>query len=308
MAAREEGRGGDPGGRTGCRPTRGYALLLTLLVIGLLTAAGCAPDGSSPTTGGTAAPPPGSPTSTTSGPAPAKGASTTTASSAPSTTEPSPSSTRPTAPPSVPSGVAGREFERLPTSQKVIALTFDAAYEPAPLKDILRALKEGGATGTFFLTGEFVKDFPAEVERISAAGFPIGNHSYSHPDFRTLSEEKMRSQLSRTADLLAAAGVPDPRPLFRFPYGGRDQRTLAAVGRAGYASIYWTVDTLDWKPERTAAQIRSAVLDGLRPGAIVLMHVGGLQTARVLPTLIQDLKERGYRFVTIPEGLALGGE
>lgn len=303
MATRQSGGRRTRSEAVARRRGRALATLLALLVVGLLAAAGCARDGSSTTTGGDTAPLPAATTSSTT-----RAASTTTASSAPSTTAPSPSTTRSSASVPVPPGVVGREFERLPTSEKVMALTFDAAYEPAPLKDILHALREGGATGTFFLTGEFVEDFPAEVDRIAAAGFPIGNHSYSHPDFRTLDEEKLRSQLSRTAGLLSAAGVPDPRPLFRFPYGGRDQRTLAAVGRAGYASIYWTIDTLDWKPERTGAQIRATVLGKLRPGAIVLMHVGGVQTARVLPTLIRDLKERGYRFVTIPEGLALAGE
>jgi peptidoglycan/xylan/chitin deacetylase (PgdA/CDA1 family) len=187
--------------------------------------------------------------------------------------------------------------------EKVVALTFDAAYDPAPLGQILEALRAGGATGTFFLTGEFVEDFPEEVRRIHAAGYPIGNHSYDHPDFRTLSREQLASQLGRTTRLLAEQGVPDPRPLFRFPFGGRDADTLAAVGAEGYDSIYWTIDTLDWRPERTPAQIRAAVLEDLRPGAIVLMHVGSGQTAEVLPSLIHDLKERGYRFITVPEGL-----
>ena len=77
----------------------------------------------------------------------------------------------------------GKNYEVLPTKEKVVALTFDAAYDPAPLKGILAALADAGADATFFLTGEFVRDFPSYTKLILEAGYPIGNHSYTHPDF-----------------------------------------------------------------------------------------------------------------------------
>ena len=282
--------------RAGARVLVWWSAGLLLLALALLTA-GCGPDDSPPTG-----------TSITHGSSTAPATSITTkpptsSSASPGTTAAPVTSTTPSTD-ALPLG-SGREYPRLPVEEKVVALTFDAAYDPAPLGRILDALRAGEATGTFFLTGEFVEDFPAEVRRIHAAGYPIGNHSYDHPDFRELSQEQIASQLGRTAQLLANEGVPDPRPLFRFPFGGRDAATLARIGREGYDSIYWTIDTLDWKPERTPAQIRAVVLEKLRPGAIVLMHVGSAQTAAVLPTLIDDLRERGYGFVTVPEGLAL---
>jgi peptidoglycan/xylan/chitin deacetylase (PgdA/CDA1 family) len=193
----------------------------------------------------------------------------------------------------------GREVVSLADAGNVVALTFDAAYDPAPLGDILRALTTAGVPATFFLTGEFAADFPDETAAIHAAGFPIGNHSYSHPDFTALDAAGIVSQLDRTREALAAAGVPDPRPLFRFPYGARDSRTLAAVGAEGYISVYWTIDTLDWKPERTPAEVKEAILSRVAPGSIVLMHVGGRQTAEVLPQVIVELKARGYGFVDL---------
>jgi peptidoglycan/xylan/chitin deacetylase (PgdA/CDA1 family) len=193
------------------------------------------------------------------------------------------------------------------SSQTGIALTFDAGYEPEPLADIIAALQSGVAKGTFFLTGEFARDFPKEVQRIIDAGFPIGNHSFSHPDFTTLTEAKIESQLERTALILEEAGAGDPKPLFRFPFGAENRRTRSAIARAGYVSIGWTIDTTDWKPERTAEQIESIVLKKLQPGAIVLMHVGSRRTADILPALIKDLRARGYGFVTVPEALGVGG-
>jgi len=193
----------------------------------------------------------------------------------------------------------GKEYSKVPGTARVVAFTFDASYDPEPLADILDALAAADVPATFFLTGEFVADFPDAVAEIVQAGYPVGNHSYSHPDFTGLPEAKIRSQLERTAALITDAGAADPRPLFRFPYGARDGRTLAAVGDAGYASVYWTIDTLDWKPDRTPAEIETTVLDHLQPGAIILMHVGSRQTASILADIIRKVRDEGYTLVAL---------
>ena len=201
------------------------------------------------------------------------------------------------------SGKPAKDYTKLPTKEKVVALTFDAAYDPAPLKDILAALKAADIQATFFLTGEFVRDFPKWTEEIVAGGYPIGNHSYSHPDFTTLSAKAMRDQIERTAAALVKLGAADPKPLFRAPYGALNKQVLSVLGSEGYVSVFWTIDTLDWKPERTTAQIKATVLGKLQPGAIVLMHVGSKQEAQVLPEIIKEIKARGYRFVNLREAL-----
>ena len=204
------------------------------------------------------------------------------------------------------SGTPGKEYVRVPGSAKVVALTFDAAYDPAPLVSILATLRAERVPATFFLTGEFIKDFPDSVAAIVAGGYPIGNHSYSHPDFATIDNAAIKSQLQRTAALITKAGAKDPRPLFRPPYGSRDARILSVLADEGYVSVYWTIDTLDWKTDRTGEQIRAAVLAKLQPGAIILMHVGGKATAGILPTLIEDLRSRGYGFVELRTALGSG--
>ncbi len=232
---------------------------------------------------------------------------TTTTSSAPSTTAATakPSTTSSSTTIAIPE--AGKEFVALPTDDKVVALTFDAAYDPEPLRGILAALEAADARGTFFLTGEFVRDFPDSVRAIKAAGHAIGSHSWSHPDFLKVDDEEMRGQLRRTAQALQELGVADPRPLFRFPYGSRDAAALRVVGAEGYVSYFWTIDTLDWKEDRTPEQVRAAVLDKLQPGAIVLMHVGSRQTESVLPQLLEDLSERGYRTIGLRDALKAYG-
>lgn len=262
----------------------------------------------------TTAKPPDSTTSSTAAPV----STTTSTTSAPTTTEATttttkPSSTTVTKPPTTgaPSSTTavkpGKSYSVLPTKEKVVALTFDAAYDPAPLKGILAALEAADADATFFLTGEFVRDFPDHTKLIIDAGHPIGNHSYSHPDFTELSADRMRDEIRRTSAALVKLGAPDPAPLFRPPFGAYDKRVLSVLANEGYVSVYWTIDTLDWMPERTPEQIRSTVLNKLVPGAIVLMHVGSKQELQVLPGLLEEIAARGYRFVNLRDALPEAG-
>jgi len=278
-------------------------------LLGLLLLGGCALFEGATSTSGSPSTSPASteaPSTATLPPttaAPTTSSSSTTTSTT-STTEPPTSTTSSTAEPSSTTTLLpGKNYEVLPTKEKVVALTFDAAYDPAPLKGILAALADAGADATFFLTGEFVRDFPSYTKLILDAGYPIGNHSYTHPDFTTLTVEKMQAEIEKTTAAMLKLGVPDPQPLFRAPYGALNKRVLSMLAGEGYVSVYWTIDTLDWKTDRTPAQIRNVVLKNLKPGAIVLMHVGSKQELEVLPGLLEEIRARGYRFVNLRDAL-----
>ena len=110
-----------------------------------------------------------------------------------------------------------------------------------------------------------------------------------------------------TQEVLAGAGA-DPRPLFRFPFGDRDDATIGAINDLGYLPVRWTVDTLGWQGTtegRSAASVTERTMAALRPGAIVLMHVGAhpqdgsTLDADALPGLIDRLRSAGYGFVTL---------
>ena len=208
---------------------------------------------------------------------------------------------------SVPAGLAGTEWEALPTPRKVVALTFDAGANADGVPKILATLASNRVAGTFFLTGTWVEDFPAQTAQIGMA-FPVGNHSYSHPDLTTLTDAQVRDQITRAATLIKSVTAQDPRPLFRFPFGARDARTIGIANSLSYGSIRWTVDTLGWKGTsggQTVQTVVNRVIAGLRPGAIILMHVGSnpqdhsTLDADALPTLINQLRARGYTFTTV---------
>lgn len=188
-----------------------------------------------------------------------------------------------------------------------IALTFDAGSSPAPTPSILKTLRAAGLHVTFFVTGKWAEQNPDLVKEIAAEGHEIGNHSYSHKDFRKLSDDEILGQLRQTDDLLTRLTGKSTKPLFRPPYGGRDKRVLSIVGQEGYTSIYWSLDSLDaFKKGITSEEIENRILDKIQGGDIVLMHCGSAPTATALPDMIDKLVKQGYQIVKVSE-LISGG-
>src|SRR5919201_2431521 len=210
----------------------------------------------------------------------------------------------------VPPGLGGQNWTAVPTHAKVVALTFDAGANADGVQSILGTLARYHVRGTFFLTGNFVRDFPAPSKAIAAAGQRIGDHSVSHPYFvkDKLTDAQIRDQVLTAQSQIASVTGADPWPWFRFPYGDYNQHAISVVNGAGFVPVGWTVDTLGWKGTSggiTTQTVLSRVLGSLRPGEIVLMHCGSnpddhsTLDADALPAVIQNLQARGYAFVTV---------
>ena len=197
------------------------------------------------------------------------------------------------------------------TSSKAVALTFDDGDDGANIQSILAILADNNIKSTFFITGKAAEDHPSLIKAIANAGMEIGNHSYSHPDFTTISYSSMQSQLSTTDSILVNLTGRSTKPYFRPPYGAYNSTVLQAVGDAGYTkTIYWTIDTIDWDG-RSAYDVYTKVLNNATPGAIVLMHAGsGSNTKYALQTMIDGLRSMGYSFATVSgilSGTSSGG-
>ena len=204
-----------------------------------------------------------------------------------------------------PAGGGIAELERLATSRKVVALTFDGGGNDAGAPGILRVLKRNAVPATFFLTGHFVRTYP-RLARTIGKSFVVGNHTINHLHLTSLSSADVAHEIAGAATMIERATGRDTHPLFRFPYGDRDARTLAICHRLGYVSIRWTVDTLGWmgEPSQTPAGAVRRVVGNLTPGEIVLMHVGSAANGTTvdtlaLPGVIRAVRARGYRFVAI---------
>lgn len=197
-----------------------------------------------------------------------------------------------------------------------IALTLDMGGRVEPALDIMNWLIANRVPATIFMTGAMVDnqntDAGPKVLALVAAHpdlFDLGNHSYSHPDFTTLSAAEMTEELADTEASIRKHVTVSPKPLFRPPFGAVNNAVLAAVGAAGYSrTIMWDIDTIDWRPESdggpTAAQIVSKVVTNAQGGSIVLMHLGGYNTYEALPAIVSGVKAKGLTPVTI--GTMLG--
>ncbi len=195
------------------------------------------------------------------------------------------------------------------TTSKVVALTFDDGSDGGNITKILSILKSNNVKATFFLTGAGANNHPQLIKNIATATptHQIGNHSYTHPDFTKLTAAQMTSELSKTETLIKSLTGRTTKPIFRAPFGASNSAVLAAVGNAGYTkTIQWNIDTTDWKGISSTA-ILARVVPNVVPGSIVLMHtgVGAPGTPVALPSMISQLKAKGYKFVTISELLQL---
>jgi peptidoglycan/xylan/chitin deacetylase (PgdA/CDA1 family) len=211
----------------------------------------------------------------------------------------------------MPESLVGAQWYRLPTPKKVVALTFDAGANADGIPFILRTLAQYQVPGTFFLTGKWVEVYPEYAARIGSM-YPVANHSHSHPDLTKLSDAAVRGEVIGAEAAIQRATGKDTHPMFRFPFGASSPHTIELVNSLGYGAINWTVDTRGWQGTsggQDVDQIVDRVLAALQPGEIIIMHVGSHPTdhstldADALPQVIEEIRARGYGFVTVDDYL-----
>lgn len=168
---------------------------------------------------------------------------------------------------------------------------------------------------TIFMTGAMADNPNTDAGRevLAIVGshpglLTLGNHSYTHRDFRTLTAAEIRDELRRTEAAIVPYCSQNLKPFFRPPNGGHNDAVLAAVGAAGYRyTVTWDIDTIDWRPIKndppgpTADEIVANVLGRAQGGSIVLMHLGGYETFEALPRIVTGLGDAGYELVTLDE-------
>ena len=185
------------------------------------------------------------------------------------------------------------------TEDSVVALTFDGAWGNEDLADILSILESEQIKATFFLTGDWVRQYPEDTKLIADAGHDIGSHGDTHLDLVGQSAGTIRQELDGAYDaVFQTTGIR--MDLFRPPYGSYDNTVIQTAADCGYYAIQWSVDSLDWK-DYGVSDILDRCLHhkNLENGAILLLHNGARYTAAALPDLIRGLKEQGYSFVPV---------
>lgn len=179
-----------------------------------------------------------------------------------------------------------------------IALTFDCAWNDSDIDSILATLDKCGIKASFFVTGTWAEKYPESVKKIFDKGHDLGNHSYNHADYTSLSGEAILKDLEK-CDLAVEKITGHKMTLMRAPSGGYNNNVVKTAEDSGRKYIQWSVDGLDYTADATEESIKKR-LKKTQPGDIILMHNGTKLTATVLPGIIESLSEK-YEFVKVSE-------
>lgn len=179
-------------------------------------------------------------------------------------------------------------------------LTIDDGPDPDDTPKILELLAAHGAKATFFVIGEQAARHPDIIRAIVAAGHEVAHHTQTHPlaTFWHASPARVAHELDAALDVLRALDVRPAR--FRPPASIKNPWLRPALRARQLAAIGWSARGLEIgasDPQVVAAR----VLQGVEPGAILLMHEGPRVPAPIrvaaITRVLGQLQARGYRCV-----------
>ncbi|HBU70171.1 MAG TPA: hypothetical protein DEE98_07300 [Elusimicrobia bacterium] len=192
--------------------------------------------------------------------------------------------------------------------RKAVALTFDDGPGKFTPK-ILEILKAGNIKATFFMEGQLAAARSEIVKSVYNDGHEVGAHSYTHPNFYSYKkddkEELLSGEIARANAALEKISGLKPR-LMRMPYGFVKPWVREVAGRHDMVLVNWSFGC-DWK-KMTGSELAAEYIKNIKPGAIFLMHDGGVKresTVEALPLIIEELKKRGYEIIPVGELLGI---
>ena len=208
--------------------------------------------------------------------------------------------------PTIMAAVTTRELPvyNVDTQDKVLSISFDAAWGSANTEGILDILDEYDIKTNFFLVGFWAEKYPELVAELVARGHEVGNHSATHPHMSQLSASQIREELRRCSDLVESI-TGKPTTLFRPPYGEYNNDVVRVSREEGYECIQWNVDSIDWK-NLGADDIVRQCTKSVHPGDIVLFHNDSKYILQALPRVLEYYKQQGYKVIPISELLLKG--
>ncbi len=190
--------------------------------------------------------------------------------------------------------------------EKDLALTFNIGWGDEKAEPILDTLKkENVKAATFFLAGSWAERHPDLVDRIAKEGYEIGILGYSYEDYRNLEDVKIGNDISKAKVVFEKLNIKNIKVL-RAPTGHFDERTLKIASRYGYTVVHWSIDSQDWTNPGVKMIVKN--VSKAKSGDIVLLHASDAakQTASALPQIVNDVRSKGFNFVSVSEMIANG--
>lgn len=185
------------------------------------------------------------------------------------------------------------------SSSKLIALSFDDGPNNSTTSEVLDVLEEFDVPASFFVIGQNINDSTAgQMTRAISLGCEIQNHSYTHSFMTQLSSEEVQDEIKRTNELIEK--YTGTRPwLFRPPYINHNQSMHEVIG----LTFINGVGCRDWEAGQSALARYEELMPKVKDGDIILLHdfEGNGNTVEALKKIIPELKEQGYKFVTVSQ-------
>ena len=185
-------------------------------------------------------------------------------------------------------------------TKKELYLTFDEGYENGYTSQILDTLKKTKTPAAFFVTGQYIKEHPDLVKRMTDEGHIVGNHSVKHPSFPEVDDARLTDEicnLNAMYNELTGKNMSYLRP----PKGEFSERTLALSHKLGYKNIFWSSAYVDWDTTKLygAKNAVEKVVSQLHNGNIILLHAVSKDNADGLEEIINVAKKQGYVFKSL---------
>ncbi len=189
---------------------------------------------------------------------------------------------------------------RIPTAQPLVAMTFDDGPHPNLTPQLLDMLAARGIRATFYVIGRNAARYPQILQRMVAEGHEIGNHTWSHPSLFGHSDASVLNQIDRTNQAVYAA-VGRPPVTMRPPYGNLyDRQRLMLFQARAMPTIIWSVDPQDWQRPGSSV-VSQRIVRNCHSGGVVLAHDIHSATVRAMPSALDGVTGRGFRFLTVSE-------
>ena len=201
--------------------------------------------------------------------------------------------------------------DRLPGEGSSLALTIDDGTSSEVVASLCRFAEDSGVRLTFFPNGRYSsweENGDLLQPLVDSGQVAMGNHTWSHPDLTTLSDDEIAEEIGRNRDWIESTfGIRTP--FMRPPFGSHDLRVDRISAELGHPTIVMWNSTLEDNRLLTAAELLDAADRWFAAQAVVVGHANQPTITTVYDELLELIAERGLQTVTLADvwSTGLGG-
>jgi peptidoglycan/xylan/chitin deacetylase (PgdA/CDA1 family) len=201
--------------------------------------------------------------------------------------------------------------DQLPGDGTSLALTIDDGTSSEVVGSLCRFVRDSGVRLTFFPNGRYSSwEENGDVLQplIDSGQVAMGNHTWSHLDLTTLSDDQVAEEIGRNRDWIESTfGIRTP--FLRPPFGAHDQRVQRISAELGHPTVVMWNSTLEDNRLLTPAELVDAADRWFTAQAVVVGHANQPTITEVYDELLELIAGRGLQTVTLADvwGTGLGG-